>query len=561
MTTLLGIALPLALLSPPAALQASSEAAATSPDGSRFGPPLVVNGRRITDEEFRRHFVIGIGANQLEKKKYDLFLQDEIAQRVAQGADPESFAVDEAAVQQSIDFQRYEFAKRYPSLDFDIETERMFLSMELYREQIRQQQLFDALFLPDDPADWPMITLEALRASGGEMFIDDAVRDYERRVELQERDGLDDVPPPSPVWKDVWRSLVLESINKYINSSSNPDELPEGVVAMCEGKPIRLDEVFAEIEHVISEDHLRKARTWLAMMTAVEQELEREEVLLSYTDYVDQWVPEERRFHEHLFVYQMLATQGLGYPSVYLFIEQQRLEQSYKRLLQREVDYEAELKESLQKTNWITGLAEVNAEMILISAFDFRNNRWKPDGWANAEKRAWQIRGRLEQEDGRNWSDVLDRYSEFYDPPMPEDGSTPELYLLNEGRFGPQSRNNLMGCVNESQYTQLTTGNSIADYVFFDQPVGTWKGPFPGMRGYYLTKVLSRSPVVRPLSLEHPKHRETAEIYYLRFAFNEYAHEVLARSEFEGWDPPVRVDYDAEPAAPPGFAEPEKDEG
>jgi hypothetical protein len=517
--------------------QVASESTGASEKESPFGPPLIVNGQRITDAEFRRYFVFGLGANQLEKRKYDVFLHEEVKRRVADGASPEEFAVTDEMVDREIEKTRADFAKRYPSLDFDIETVRAFQSMDLYRQQIAQQQLFDRLFLPADPDNWPELTKEAIRASGGDMFLEDAQQDYARRVAYAAEKGLAEVPPPSPMWQDVWRSMALEMINTFIKAEADPTKLPPGVAVCCEGQNITIDEVFEDIRHVLNEDKLREARHWLALMTAIEQRLKKEEVLLTYEEYLAQSMREGTGFHEHVYVYQTLALSGLGYPSTYLYFDEQRLEQSYRKLLEKLVDWEEELEKSLSRTDWITGLAEVNSEMILISAFDFRNNRWKDDGWKWAEARAEDVRKELEESDGAKWGELLELHSEFYDPPPPEDGSTAELYLLNEGRFGSQGRNDLLGCLGESEYTILMYGNSVADHVFFEQEPGGWEGPYKGLYGYYFTKVLSRQPFARPLDLDEEVHRKTAEVYYLRNAFVQFAREVEKESEFVGWAP------------------------
>ncbi len=549
--------LPLALAAPqdPPPAEAAGAPASEAPPASKnqtgfsdeelleiLGGPLVVNGEAVTLDEFKRILVIGVGASQLEKRKYDIFLADEVARRVEAGEPAEQFEMDQDAIDAEMEKMRVEFLNRYPTLDYEVETQRAFVSLELYRTHLEQQQLFDKLFLQNDPAEWPELTLEAIRSSGGDEFVQSAQKAYDQRVRIAAEQGLAEVPPESPQWKDIWRSMVIDLLNNYMEIEQNPDDLPPGVLARVEGQDIYQEEVFAEILPSLTDDHIEQARHWLALMTAVRQRLEKEGALLSPTAFRETFFDGSRTYHNELKRYEMLAHQGQGYPSTYLFFDQQRLEQSYKQLLQKQVDWEAALKESLSRTNWITGLSEVDVEMILISAWDFRKAEWKPDGWGKAETSAGQLTNRLDKNPDE-WGWCLDRYSEFYDPPMPKDGSTAEIYLLSKGRFGPQTRNNLLGCLGESQFHILMNGYSIADYAFFDQEVGTIVGPLKGKRGYYFSKLLSRKPIMRPLDLNLPVHRDTAEIYFLRFAFVDFVREVERDSEFVGWTP-VAPDYE-----------------
>ncbi len=501
-----------------------------------FGGPLIVNGQKVPLDAFKRVFAVGVGSSQLEKRKYDIFLADEVERRVAAGGSRADYAIDQGAIDQAIEQMRADFKRRYPTLDFDVETERAFVSLELYRTHLEQQQLFDQLFLQNNPEEWPELTLEAIRSGGGNDFLSSAKRAYDQRVQVAAEQGLSEVPEESPVWKDIWRSMVIDLLNTYMEIEQNPDVLPEGVVARVDGTDIVMEDVFQEVLPSLAQRHIDQARHWLALMTAAEQRLAKEEVLLTPTEFRETFFDGSRTYHNELKRYEMLAHQGQGYPSTYLFFDQQRLEQSYKRLLQKQVDWEAALRESLSRTDWITGLSEVDVEMILISAFDFAKNEWKPDGWGQAETSAGQLKQRLEKEPDQ-WDWCLDRYSEFYDPPMPKDGDTASIYLLSKGRFGPQTRNNLLGCLGESQFHILMNGYSVADYAFFDQEVGTMVGPIKGKKGYYFSKLKSRKPILRPLDLNLKVHRDTAEIYYLRFAFVDFLREVENESEFVGWTP------------------------
>ena len=104
-----------------------------------------------------------------------------------------------------------------------------------------------------------------------------------------------------------------------------------------------------------------------------------------------------------------------------------------------------------------------------------------------------------------------------------------------KGRFGPHYRNDLNTYVGETFFSDWCTGRSITDYVFFDQTEGTVAGPFRGPQGYYITRVLRRTPPNRSLNLSEPKHLELLREDWLRWKFNQYSKEAAEKAEVQGF--------------------------
>jgi len=104
-----------------------------------------------------------------------------------------------------------------------------------------------------------------------------------------------------------------------------------------------------------------------------------------------------------------------------------------------------------------------------------------------------------------------------------------------KGRFGPHYRNDLISFIGETYFTEWVTGTSITDYVFFEQAEGTVAGPFKGPQGYYITRVLRRTPPTRGLNLSEPKHVELLRDDYLRYYFNRYAREAVEQADVKGF--------------------------
>ena len=197
------------------------------------------------------------------------------------------------------------------------------------------------------------------------------------------------------------------------------------------------------------------------------------------------------------------------------------------------VTWNEELQTILPHTNQITGLAKCDSDMILISAFDFTNFEWKDEGWASSLERALEVKKALDE--GADWKETLDSFSDFWDPPQPETGPQKPIFGFKfKGQWGEQTRNNLLGKTEESNFTTFLYGEPVADYAFFEQGTNTVAGPFRGPYGYYLTKVNRRSPFQRPLNLDEPRHFELAQDYYLRHQLTERSRELMLTNEIEG---------------------------
>ena len=180
----------------------------------------------------------------------------------------------------------------------------------------------------------------------------------------------------------------------------------------------------------------------------------------------------------------------------------------------------------------ITGAARMTCEIILISAYDFPNVKWKENGWEWAEQRSAEIKKSLDE--GADWKETLEHFSEFWDPPIPDTGHTPQFGRLFKGVFTNQTRNQMLQMIGESEYTIFMRGSALADDIFFEQERGTIAGPFKGPHGYYISKYISKSPPSSPLNLREPVHRDIAVEYYVRYKMNEKVQELLAAGREDG---------------------------
>lgn len=155
------------------------------PASSMFGEPVVVHGRRITDDEIQRFLCASVGGRDFDTIKFSILVDEELQKRKQQGATPEELAryeVSDADLDARLARERDDFLLRYPTLDFAVEVGRAELSLELFRERLRQTMRFDRVFRPENPLEWPEITKAIIAEQLGETWYDDERVSYASRV-------------------------------------------------------------------------------------------------------------------------------------------------------------------------------------------------------------------------------------------------------------------------------------------------------------------------------------------------------------------------------------------
>jgi hypothetical protein len=518
----------------------------------------------------------------------------EKALMAAAEASLKKFEITDEMNQKRLERDKADFVLRYPTLDFRTEVGRSFLSLELYMEHQKHMLQFDNLFIPDNPDYWPELTTQVVLEFGGQMFVDDAKESHVNRRQRKIDEGLASLPtddqaardrytqetiaavedgkieiqPDDPIFTDTLRQLVLQALNNYAVVHSDIDQieadLPEAgadssqdpaarakarheraraVLATVEGKPIMIEDVWSRIAPFATEDLVDDVKRFLVLNALLERDLQQKGVLMTPAQFREWWPttaptppnapPQKMGYQEFLNNHEMLSSQVLGFPSLYHYALHTRIEESYRKAIADELKKDDNLIPLLPKVNQIAGAAKINIESILVSAYDFANVKWKQNGWADAKKKSLELKKQLDG--GAEWTPILELHSEFWDPPMPEVGNKPQFGFLFKGKFGEQTRNQLLSYLGESQYRIYMYGQSITDHAFFDQKMGSIEGPFLGPRGYYITRVTGKTPFSKPLDIKgEPIHRQIAEQHYLQNSMNARASELLAQGLKDG---------------------------
>ena len=618
----------------PAVGPAPSATKASAPDSktSIFGEPLYVNGKRVPDDAIKLHLIFGPGKMMVELARVNVVIEDEIRRRAAEATETEinrrngekPFAspddrkaawnaefenqnrlvhekldVTDKQLQLEIDRMVTDFKKNYPALDLDTEVTRSYRSVDWYKKQLRQTIYFDHVFLPENPEEWPVVTMESVRADSGQILIDDAMQSFKDRTEMAIRYNDDqlkkaeqakatgqeltadhiDIAKEDPLYMTMMRDIVRIAVYRLVDFKTAMDGLPETVALWADtngdGKPeleLKTEDLWNQVKETISPTEVEQAKQWFVTSWATRDRLEKDGFLPNPADCAALMKARAGELENGVYNLESMATTTYYFPSLDTYAEYSCLMEGFKKMVEPQLkpgpagEAPQVLRDYFDRANRVMGLGQVDVEVMLIAAFDIGHFRWKPDGWNWAKNKAAEIRAQVDAntreyneerakileakargkeytpekevvEPYRFWSSMIDDHCEYWDPPAPNepDKRISMIGMKMKGRFGPHYRNDLNSYVGETFYDDFVTGRSITDYVFFDQTEGTVAGPFRGPQGYYITRVLRRTPPTRGLNLSEPKHLELLRDDWLRWKFNQYAKEAVEKADIKGF--------------------------
>jgi hypothetical protein len=610
---------------------AVSKPAVEDSQTSIFGEPLYVNGKRVTDDQIKLFLIYGPCRTLFELARNAVVIEDELRRRAVdateaeikrrEGEKPfgspdarkaaseaelknqlqqlhEKNAVSDVEIQKEIDRMVTDFKKNYPALDLDAEVNRAYRTADWYQQQLRQSILFDHVFLPDNPDEWPVVTTEAVRADSGDVLIEDAYDSYKNRKEMAQKYNADQrakaeeaktkgqefhpdeivIAKEDPFFMGMMRDIVRMAVYKLVDFKSAGDGLPDTTALWADtdadGKPelvVSTDELWNQVKETVSQTEIDEAKQWFVTSIATHDRLEKDGFLLNPGDCSAALTAREGEFENATFNLETLATSTYYFPSVQTYREYYCMMEGFKKLNEPRLkpgpggEVAQVLRDYYDRATKIMGLGQIDVEVLLVAAFDIGKFRWKQNGWEWAKNKAAEIYSQVESntreyneqrakileakakaqeykpekevlEPYRFWTQMMDDHCEYWDPPAPEEkGKMSMVGMKMRGRFGPHYRNDLNTFIGETYYSNWVTGRSITDYVFFDQAEGTVAGPFKGPQGYYITRVLRRTPPTRSLNLSEPKHLELLRDDWLRVGFVQYAKEAVAGADVKGF--------------------------
>jgi hypothetical protein len=599
---------------------------------SIFGEPLYVNGKRVSDDQIKLYLIYGPCRALFELARVNVVIEDEMRRRAADATEleiqrrekekpfespearkaawnaerenqtrliQEKLAVTDAELTAEVDRMVTDFKKNYPALDLDTEIARTYRNTDWYKRQLRQTILFDHVFLPQNPEEWPVVTMESVRSDSGQVLIDDAFESYKNRKEMAAKYNEDqqkkaeqakttgqefkpdhiDIAREDPLYMQMMRDIVRLSVYRLVDFKTSLDGLPETVALWADtdgdGKPeleLKTEDLWNQVKDTVSPSEIDEAKQWFVTAWATRDRLEKDGFLLSAQDCTAVVKKRQGDFENSSYDMESMATTTYYFPSLDTYAEYLCMLEGFKKMTEPQLkpgpagEVSQALRDYFDRANRVMGLGQVDVEVMLIAAFDIGKFRWKPNGWDWAKAKATEIRAKIDAntreynderakvleakargqeytpekeipEPYRFWSQMMDDHSEYWDPPAPNepDKRVSMIGMKMKGRFGPHYRNDLNSFVGETYYSDWVSGTSITDYVFFDQTEGTVAGPFRGPQGYYITRVLRRTPPSRSLNLSEPKHLELLREDWFRWKFNQYSKEAVEKADIKGY--------------------------
>ncbi len=480
----------------------------------------------VTEDELRRALVYQHGSAALESRKLDLYIAEEMQRQIDAGADPAKFAVAAEDIQAAMKDTLDQVTAQYPTLDPASVLRHNSIDPNDLERVTLQGKLFDIVFLPDDPREWPPTTTEALKSKMGEEFISKMIQGAAER----EAAGTEASPDQGQgLFKMLMRQQLRGTLDEVADIEFGSDGLPADVAMRVNGVDVMVSEVYPLVRRTVSEADVQATIDWVQRTKMIESALSQAGNLLdpetAASAYAEHTAPPAEAT---LFPFEAIVRQFKGFPSMEIYREYWTLLESYRRMIADEVTDEALNGYMAERGNGMLNLARVDSEVILLSAFDFENNRWIENGWEDASERAGEVVAALRESEGEAWGELIEQYSDFWDPPAPTNQQSLQQAPAkkNKGRFGMKYRNELLRDLGESDFDLFLTGSSVADEIFYNIEPGELGGPFVGPYGYYIARVVSKLPPQRTTTIADENVRKMATEDYVATRFNAFAREL-----------------------------------
>ncbi|MBM4060278.1 MAG: DUF3450 domain-containing protein [Planctomycetes bacterium] len=480
---------------------------------------LRVNGQRLDPLEVKREAVYLTGGKLVEAKVADFFILEELRKQIESGQKkPEDFQVSEQDVLEELEPMKADFETKNPGVDFwEVVRTQYGLNRETFLEQRRQAKIFDLVFFPGSPKDWPDITKEAIKAQTqsdqGPKFIEQ----LEKATE-----GTDEKGNPKKLpefWVNMMRQFVQKGLRNWSDIRYASHGLPANLVLRVNDLEWGTEEAFSFVKKGLFVQDLERAMQEVSVREALRQELAGKNVYVADEEFQRRYEEYRQPYDSTPFTVEVIATRFKGYPCLEAFRARWRLITSYADLIKDEFDDER-LQAHANKFGAFFADGQVSIDMIPFQGRNPKTGAWEPDGMDKARARAEAVFAALEKKEIT------------FDAALSERGE----YFANDdkrGRLGFLPLNQLKQQLRENEYTQLHDGFAISNHLFFDAEVGKTHGPIAGPDGYFIARVNARTPARRQIDVKNPKERELVREDYLNHRFFVWANEVIAKTKFE----------------------------
>ncbi|HEB53877.1 MAG TPA: hypothetical protein ENI87_11550 [bacterium] len=480
---------------------------------------IKVNGKTLDPLVVMREAVYLAGGKLVEAKVANFFILEELKNQVESGArKAEEFLVTEEDVLNEIAPMQAEFAAKNPGIDFwEVVRTQYGLSKETFLEQRKESILFDRVFFPGAPKDWPEITKEAIKAQTSSGDGPKFLEQLEKAVEGTDENGNPKKLPE--FWVNMMRQFVQKGLRSWSDVRYASHGLPPETVLRVNDLEWSTQDAFDFVKKGLFVHDLERALQEVAVREALRQELVEKGFYVSDEEFVRRYDEYREPYDSTPFTVEVIATRFKGYPCLEAFRARWRLITSFADMIKDELTDE-NLQAHADKRAAFFADGQVDVSVIPFQGRNQITGAWEPDGMAKAMERAQAVFAKLEKGE-LTFDEALDQHTEYF--------ANDE----KRGLLGMLPLNQLRQQLRENEFTQLLDGFSIADYLFFDAEVGKTIGPIEGPEAVLICRVNSRTPARRRIDVKQERERELVREDYITYRFLQWANEVVARTKFE----------------------------
>lgn len=480
---------------------------------------MKVNGQLLDPLEVMREAVYLAGGKLVEAKVANFFILEELKNQVESGQrKAEEFLVTEDEVMAELAPMQAEFASKNPGINFwEVVRTQYGLSKETFMEQRKESILFDRVFFPGSPKDWPMITKEAIKA---QTQSDQGPKFLEQLEKATE--GVDENGNPKKLpefWVNMMRQFVQKGLRSWSDVRYASHGLPAETVLRVNDFEWSTQDAFDFIKKGLFVRDLERAMQEVAVRAALKQELIAKGVFISDEEFTTRYDTYREPYDSTPFTVEVIATRFKGYPCLEAFRARWRLISSFSDLIKEDMtDENLQAHANRRAAFFADGQSDVS--VIPFQGRDQITGAWISGGMEAAKLRCEALFAKLEQGE-MTFDEALDKHTEFF--------ANDE----KRGLMGMLPLNQLRQQLRENEFTQLLDGFAVADYMFFEAEIGKTIGPIAGPEAWLICRVNGRTPPRRNINVKVERERELVVEDYITTRFLEWANEIIAKAKFE----------------------------
>lgn len=480
---------------------------------------IKVNGVELDPRAVMREAIYLTGGKLVEAQVAQFFVVEEVRKQIEGGQkQAKDFEVSEEEVMRELEPKMNEFAVQHPGVDFwEVVRTQYGLNKETFLQQRRQSIIFDRVFFPGSPKDWPAITQEAIMSNTNSGQGPQFMEQLKKVAESTDEKGN---PRPLPeFWLQMMRQMVQKGLRNWSEIKYASNGLPPEVVLSVNGIEWRTDDAFEFVRKGLFVQDLERAMQEVVAREALRQELVSKGVYISDEEFHTRYETYRQPYDTTPFTVEVISTKFKGYPCLEAFRARWRLMASFGDLIKAEMTDE-NLQAHADRRAGFFGDGSTNIDIIPFLARDPQTFAWRPDGMAAAKARCEAVFKALENKEMT------------FDEALKDKGE----YVVNDekhGHLGFLPLNQVKQQLRENEFSQLLDGFSVANYLFFDAPVGKTVGPIQGADSWFIARVNSRTPAKKRMDVKTERDRDLVKEDFLNERFMAWANEVIARAKVE----------------------------